>query len=184
MKKLILILLLLPAKLYSANLGIGTAIIYTRINDPKLSYINNYENIKDPINAIRSVNINLSNRYKRIIYGIGTNRLLNSPQTRAIKDTTTNYHLRTSAKLDTINLGYLITPKIASFITVGNLQLKQKLIKNGSVLKSSNENAILYGLGTSYATDKGSFGLTFIAPSQAIKMEWGLSFNYTINFKL
>lgn len=184
MKKLILILLLLPTKLYSANLGVGTAIIYTRINDPKLSYINNYENIKDPINAIRSVNINLSNRYKRIIYGIGTNRLLNSPQTRAVKDTTTNYHLKTSSKLDTINLGYLITPKIAGIITVGNLQMQQKLIKNGSVLKTSNENAILYGVGTSYATDSGSLGLTFIAPSQAIKMEWGLSFNYTINFKL
>lgn len=185
MKKIFLFAIVLsPLKAMAVNLSVGTGIIYSKINDPKLKYLNEYENIKDPINAIKQVNIGLTNNYKRFIYGVATNRLMNHSQTRGVIDSKNNYYsLESKINLDTASLGYILTKNIASFITIGNLQLKQDLTFN-DITKSTKKSALLYGVGFSYKINHHSIGITFIAPSQAIKMEGGVALNYNYNFKI
>jgi len=142
-----------------------------------LEFIKNFEP------EINTINISYSGNIKKFIYSIGTNRL-NSSQTRAVIDKNNNvYQYKAKANLDSISVGYVITKNIASFISVGNLELK-KTLYNNNFYKKDFESAIIYGAGIAYKINNHSIGITIIAPSQAIKMEFATLINYNYSIKL
>jgi hypothetical protein len=161
----------------AGNLNIGTNLIYAKINDPKLKFVKSFEP------EINTINISYSGNIKRFIYSIGTNRL-NSSQTRAVTDLKGNiYQYKAKANLDSVSLGYAITKNIASFVSIGNLELK-KTLYNNFYHKKDFESAIIYGAGFGYKINNHSIGMTILFPSKAIKMEFASLINYSYSIKL
>lgn len=178
MKKLLIIIILLPKLAFATSIGIGTNMFFARINDPKLKFADELELVKDPINSIRSVNLSVSNNYGRVVYAVASNRLLNADLGRIVLDNYGNeYKYRSQAVLDNLSVGYAITKNIVAGGFVGNLKLEQKLNDRKTI-----ENAIIYGGVIGYAFNSGSISLILLAPCQAIKSEWGagISINKTL----
>jgi len=145
MKKLLIILALIPNFAFATSLGIGTNTFYSKINDPDLRFAKEYENIKDPINAIRNVNVSLTNNYGRFIYSIATNRLFNSGSNRLVLDNKgREYQYRSQLIVDSASLSYAITKDMAVGGFLGNLYLNQK-VSRGSYYKKTEESALVYG---------------------------------------
>ncbi len=169
MKKLLIIIILLPKLAFATTIGIGTNMFFAKINDPKLKFANELELVKDPLNSVRSVNLSISNNYGRVVYAVATNRLLNADLGRIVLDNYGNeYKYRSQATLDNLSVGYAITRKIVAGGFIGNLKLEQKLNDRKTI-----ENAIIYGASIGYGSKDGSMSLILLAPCQAIKSEWG-----------
>jgi hypothetical protein len=183
-KIVILLLILLPSVASAASIGIGTNAFYSKINDPDLSFAKEYENIQDPINAIRNVNISLTNNYGKFIYSVATNRLLNSGSNRVVLDNKDReYQYRSQVILDSVSLGYAITKDMAVGGFLGNLYLSQKLSR-GSYYKKTEESALVYGATISKRINKHSLNLILLAPCQAVKAEYGVGLSYSYQIKL
>lgn len=179
-----LLLCLLPSVASATSIGIGTNMFYSKINDPDLRFSKEYENIQDPINAIRNVNISLTNNYGRLIYSVATNRLLNNSNNRVVLDNhNREYQYRSQVILDSASLGYAITKDMVVGVFVGNLLLKQKL-ERANYYKKSQETAILYGVSIGKKINNQAVNLILLAPSQAIKAEYGIGLSYSYQIKL
>ena len=181
---LIFVITLLPNLAFATSIGIGTNMFYAKINDPDLRFAKELENVRDPINAIRNVNLSLSNNYGRFIYGVASNRLLNAPANRVVLDNQNReYQYSSKAILDSLAIGYAISKTTAISFLLGNLQLKQNLDR-GNYHKRSIENAIIYGLSFSKKVDNNSLSLILLAPCQAIKAEYGIGISYSYQIKI
>jgi hypothetical protein len=184
MKKLLIILAFIPNFAFATSLGIGTNTFYSKINDPDLRFAKEYENIQDPINAIRNVNVSLTNNYGRFIYSIATNRLLNSGSNRLVLDNKgREYQYRSQVILDSASLSYAITKDMAVGGFLGNLYLSQKLTR-GSYYKKTEEYALVYGATISKRINKHSLNFILLAPCQAVKAEYGVGLSYSYQIKL
>jgi len=184
MKKLLIILAFIPNFAFATSIGIGTNTFYSKINDPDLSFAKEYENIQDPINAIRNVNISLTNNYGRFIYSVATNRLLNNGSNRVVLDNKDReYQYRSQVILDSVSLGYAITKDMAVGGFLGNLYLNQKLSR-GNYYKKTEESALVYGATISKRINQHSLSLILLAPCQAVKAEYGVGLSYSYQIKL
>ena len=184
MKKLLIILAFIPNFAFATSLGIGTNTFYSKINDPELKFAKEFENIQDPINAIRNVNISLTNNYGRFIYSIATNRLLNAESSRVVLDNRNReYQYRIKVVLDTASVGYAITKTTAVGAFLGNLYLSQKLSR-GNYYKKTEESALVYGAMVSKRINQHSISFIMLAPCQAVKAEYGVGLSYSYQIKL
>jgi hypothetical protein len=185
MKKLLIILALIPNFAFATSLGIGTNTFYSKINDPDLRFAKEFENVKDPIDSIRNVNLSLTNNYGRFIYSIATNRLLNvESSTRAVLDNRDRqYQYRSKVVLDTASVGYAITKTTAVGAFLGNLYLSQK-ISRGNYYKKTEESALVYGAMISKRINQHSLSFIMLAPCQAVKAEYGVGLSYSYQIKL
>lgn len=177
LNKVIYIILFLPVNLFASNLSVGTGYIYAKVNDPKLRYIKELE-FNQPM-----LNIGLSDNYKRVFYGVNTNRLFNQYGTRSVIDNNDRvYQLRSKFIIDTFTVGYV--DKISPFLFIGNVVNKKQLISNNNIIKGEKESAIVYGVGLSKRIKQHSFNLNLIAPCQALKVEYAIGIGYSYNFKI
>lgn len=176
-KTTLILIFVFYQKAYSYNLSIGSGYIYGKINDPKLRYINEYES------NLPMINIGLSHNYKKLFYGLNTNRLFNKANIRGVVDTSgNNYDFKSKVLLDSFVVGY--ASKIAPFVFIGNVINEKELISNGSAIKKDREAAIIYGVGISKKINNHSFNINAIAPCQALKLEYAIGFGYSYNFKI
>lgn len=181
---LIFAIALLPNIAFATSIGIGTNMFYAKINDPNLRFAEDLENVRDPINAIRNVNLSLSNNYGRFIYGVASNRLLNASSNRVVLDNKNReYQYSSRAILDSLAIGYATSKTTAISFLLGNLQLRQDL-NRGNYHKRSVENAIIYGLSFSKKIKNNSLSLILLAPSQAINAEYGVGISYSYQIKI
>lgn len=184
---LILIILLPSVALsrdYSYNIGITS--IYNNINEPGYQYVNEYEQIKNPVkDSLKSVSVGVSkNLKKNYVINITTNRLYSKETKRTTKHKRTNTALtsRSRVRADTLQFG----KRYGRFLLMSswtNLKINKSLWNNGNFLGRKINHTFVFGNNVTYFFNKnisGSFLCLF--PNKEINLEFGCGVGLNYNF--
>jgi len=163
------------------NLAIGTSISIVKTNDK------NFKNISFQ-DQLQPTSLNLGVNYKlpesQFILSFYTNRLLNKPLTRVVKNIRNGSLYQTQTKLtsDSLLAGYQLNRVIPAFV-ITKVKVKSHIISKNAILATNTNRAFVFGLNLTYfINNKFSISTTFLLPNQKLDLESGLIFGGYYNF--
>ena len=167
------------------NLTVGSSAFYTNYNNSQNKYLQDDNILHKPQNYFRNLNIGVSTTPfddKRFVFGIATNRLVNSAVNRKIQDKSTGLTFKSSSKVaaDTILGGYRYH-KFLPQLFLSSVRVDNKVYYHDTLVGNKKIGTLLYGLNLSYFSTRNlAFATTLIAPNASLNIEYGLGFG--VNF--
>lgn len=171
----------------SFKFTLSTTAIYTNINDPRFSYKEEYEILRQPQTFVKSLSTGIAFKPledKHFSVNISTNRLTNWQTKRKVHDSVygLDYDYRTKTIADTILFGYSIK-RFLPQIFASNISQQRKLYFQNELKSNTQEHTILFGASLGYLLTKNLMVSSFIlAPNKALKMEVGGGVGATLFF--
>jgi hypothetical protein len=163
-------IILLFTKPALAGLSMGTSLVYTKINDPKYKYSNEYEQLT----KLNSINLGYTKEYKRFNISLYSNRLFNKPIKRKVTYNNNTFTNETKTVYDAVQIGYRKGRLMPAFF-MANTKIKKSLFLGNVELGEEINNIIAYGLSVNYFLEKNiPISLTYIFPNKEVHMEGGL----------
>jgi hypothetical protein len=185
MKNIIKILALIlftetaQAKIVTVNLG--TSISKVQSSDPRLRYVNEYENLR-PRSLSTGISC-ISCFYPKLYLSATTNRLLSKEYSREmVNDKGTKFKSKEWSRTDAVMIGYQFGRLIPAFV-VSNSNFQRKVYYGNTKVAEADISSIAYGASVIYLYNQNwSFTLTSIIPNEDI--DSAIVFNISRNINI